>query len=60
MFGSTLISIITPLLNEEGYVKPFLDHLGDLEGNFELIFVDGGSSRRISPIEENSEEVKYE
>jgi rSAM/selenodomain-associated transferase 2 len=44
MSGSTLISIITPLLNEEAYVKPFLEHLRDLEGNFELILVDGGSS----------------
>jgi rSAM/selenodomain-associated transferase 2 len=41
---STLISIITPLLNEEAYVKPFLGHLRDMEGNFELILVDGGSS----------------
>lgn len=39
-----MISIITPVLNEEGYVKPFLAHLDVLEGDFELILVDGGSS----------------
>ncbi len=38
-----MISIITPLLNEEGYVKPFLANLRMLEGDFELIIVDGGS-----------------
>ncbi|MDO9516564.1 MAG: glycosyltransferase family 2 protein [Methanosarcinaceae archaeon] len=41
-----MISIITPVLNEEGYVKPFLFHLNDLEeeGDLELILVDGGST----------------
>lgn len=38
-----MISIITPVLNEEGYVKQFLAHHGTLEGDFELIIVDGGS-----------------
>ena len=38
-----MISIITPLLNEEEYVLPFLDHLGKMEDDFELILVDGGS-----------------
>jgi len=41
---SNLISIITPLLNEEEYVKPFLDHISSLDGSFELILVDGGST----------------
>ena len=39
-----LISIITPVLNEEDMIRPFLDHLGGLQGSFELIVVDGGSS----------------
>jgi rSAM/selenodomain-associated transferase 2 len=39
-----LISIITPVLNEEDMIAPFLDHLGGLQGSFELIIVDGGSS----------------
>ena len=38
-----MISIITPVLNEEDYVKPFLDHLNEVRGDFELILVDGGS-----------------
>ncbi len=38
-----MISIITPILDEEGYVKPFLAHLREIEGDFELILVDGGS-----------------
>jgi len=39
-----LISIITPVLNEEEVIQPFLDNLAQLQGAFELIFVDGGSS----------------
>lgn len=39
-----LISIITPVLNEEEVILPFLDHLALLTGAFELIIVDGGSS----------------
>lgn len=38
-----MISIITPILNEEGYVRPFLIHLNKVQGDFELILVDGGS-----------------
>ena len=38
-----MISIITPILNEEGYMKPFLIHLNEVKGDFELILVDGGS-----------------
>jgi rSAM/selenodomain-associated transferase 2 len=43
---AAMISIITPLLNEEGYVKLLLDNLTSLEGEFELILVDGGSRDR--------------
>lgn len=39
-----MISIITPLLNEAENIRPFLAHLGTIEGDFELILVDGGSS----------------
>jgi rSAM/selenodomain-associated transferase 2 len=38
------ISIITPVLNEEDMITPFLDHLALLQGPFELLIVDGGSS----------------
>ncbi len=39
-----MISIITPILNESKNIKPFIDGLTKLNGEFELIFVDGGSS----------------
>jgi rSAM/selenodomain-associated transferase 2 len=39
-----LISIITPVLNEEDMITPFLDHLAQLQGPFELLIVDGESS----------------
>jgi rSAM/selenodomain-associated transferase 2 len=39
-----LISIITPVLNEEEMITPFLDHLALLQGPFELLIVDGDSS----------------
>jgi len=38
------ISIITPVLNEEDMIPPFLDHLALLQGPFELLIVDGNSS----------------
>lgn len=41
-----MISIITPVFNEERNIIPFLTHIGSLEGDFELILVDGGSSDR--------------
>ncbi len=39
-----MISIITPVLNEEKNIIPFLSHLDSLDGDFEIILVDGGSS----------------
>jgi len=39
-----LISIVTPVLNEEANVRSYLSHLDSLEGDFEVIVVDGGSS----------------
>jgi rSAM/selenodomain-associated transferase 2 len=41
-----MISIITPVFNEEKNIKSYLSHIGSLEGDFELIMVDGGSSDR--------------
>lgn len=41
-----MISIITPVLDEEKNIIPFLSHLDSLDGDFELILVDGGSSDR--------------
>jgi rSAM/selenodomain-associated transferase 2 len=38
-----MISIITPVLNEEAQIAPFCAHLAGLEGTFECIVVDGGS-----------------
>ncbi len=39
-----MISIVTPILNEEKQITSFLNNLRDLEGVFEAILVDGGSS----------------
>ncbi len=39
-----MISIITPVFNEKKNIRPFLADLAPLEGDFELILVDGGSS----------------
>jgi rSAM/selenodomain-associated transferase 2 len=39
-----MISIITPVLNESENIKPFLDKLQNLKGDFEVIFIDGGST----------------
>lgn len=39
-----MISIITPVFNEEKNIKPFISHIMMLEGDFDLIMVDGGSS----------------
>jgi rSAM/selenodomain-associated transferase 2 len=39
-----MISIITPVLNEREIIQPFLNHMENLKGNFELILVDGGSN----------------
>lgn len=41
---SRMLSIITPVLNEEENIPGFLAHINDLEGPFEVIVVDGGST----------------
>jgi rSAM/selenodomain-associated transferase 2 len=38
-----MISIITPVLNEEVNIGSFIQHINGLESDFELIIVDGGS-----------------
>lgn len=38
-----MISIITPVLNEKERIGHFIANMSALEGDFELIFVDGGS-----------------
>lgn len=43
MVEKSLISIITPLLNEREHINSFLENISKIEGNFELILVDGGS-----------------
>ena len=48
-----MISIITPVLNEEKNIKPFLSNLGSLEGDFELILVDGGSRDNTVQVAQN-------
>ena len=39
-----LVSVIVPVLNEAADLPDLLDHLAALEGRFELIVADGGSS----------------
>lgn len=38
-----MISIITPVLNEKDNIEAFFHYLGTLEGDFEMIIIDGGS-----------------
>ncbi len=44
--STDMISIITPVLNEEKNIRVLLSHLGSLEGDFEIVIVDGRSSDR--------------
>ena len=39
-----MISIIVPVLNEQEYIVPFTNQLLKLKGEYEFIFVDGGST----------------
>ncbi len=39
-----MLSIITPVLNEEENIPAFLAHIDDLAGDIEVIVVDGGST----------------
>lgn len=52
------ISIIIPCLNESRYIKKTLQHVLSLQGEFETIVVDGGSSDETLSIAANFEGVK--
>ncbi len=44
--GNRMISIIIPVLNEEKYIRRMQRNLKILEGDYEVIFCDGGSTDR--------------
>jgi glycosyltransferase involved in cell wall biosynthesis len=44
MSDQPLVSIIVPVLNEQGEIAAVLDQLASLSGSFEVIVVDGGST----------------
>lgn len=54
-----VISIIIPALNEERYIGQILKHLSTLEGNFEVIVVDGGSNDRTCKIVQQYVNAKF-
>jgi rSAM/selenodomain-associated transferase 2 len=49
-----LVSIITPIFNEKEIILTFLRHLSSLEGDFEIIIVDGGSTDGTRSVIEES------
>lgn len=54
-----MISIITPVLNEENNILPFLSHLNQIDDDFELILVDGGSNdSTLKEIEKHQKKFK--
>lgn len=56
-----MISIITPVLNEEKNISIFLTNLNEIKGDFELILVDGGSiDKTIDEINKNKNKFKRE
>jgi rSAM/selenodomain-associated transferase 2 len=56
-----MISIITPVLNEEENIGNFLDHVNGLDGDFELVLVDGGSvDETLQEIERRKEVFSHE
>ena len=52
------ISIIIPALNEEDYIGRTLEHTQNLQGNFEIIVSDGGSTDRTCQIVKKYEMVR--
>jgi rSAM/selenodomain-associated transferase 2 len=45
-----MISVIVPVLNEEGVIQKTLEHLKNMGGDFETIVVDGGSNDKTVKI----------
>ena len=59
-YNMFMISIITPVLNEKSFIRPYLKHINHINGNFELIIVDGGSSDgTLQEIKENQKIFKH-
>lgn len=55
-----MISIIIPLLNEESSINQLLTSLSTLQGHFEVIFVDGGSTdNTLNIIKKNDTSIKF-
>lgn len=55
-----MISIITPVINERDFVKPFFEQMRALNGDFELILVDGGSSDgTLEEVRKSIEELSH-
>lgn len=52
------VSIIIPILNEENIIDRLIKNLNDLEGEFEVIFSDGGSSDKTLDIIKNTSNYK--
>ena len=50
---SEIISVIVPVYNEEKNIESLLDNLESLDGNFEVIFSDGGCTDNTVRIIEN-------
>lgn len=52
------VSIIIPILNEENIIERLISHLNNLQGEFEVIFSDGGSSDNTLDIIKNISNYK--
>ena len=48
------VSIIIPILNEENVIERLIKNLNELEGEFEVIFSDGGSKDKTLDIIKNT------
>ena len=52
------VSIIIPILNEENVIERLIKNLNELEGEFEVIFSDGGSKDKTLDIIKNTSNYK--
>ena len=52
------VSIIIPILNEENIIERLIKNLNELDGEFEVIFSDGGSSDKTVNIIEDISNYK--